>query len=311
MDTWYGKSVVVTGGSGFLGRVVVRMLGEAGATVNAPARGQVNLLHSGSLLTYLNRCGYVDALIHIAGKVGGINAVSGSPYTFMQENLAMGLNAVDEAVLHGCKSIIYTNSVCAYPYDVPVPTQEDVYWEGYPERTNAPYGLAKKVIGELLLAARAQYGIRAANLVLANMYGPGDNFDPVSSHVIPSLIRRMVVARDLGAPEVIIWGSGNPTRDFLYVDDAARAILRCAHLDHPSHLNVSAGQETSIWQVAEMVAEATGYAGKIVADRSKPDGQPRRRFDSASFRSLTGWEDEVVLDEGIMRTVAWFEERAK
>lgn len=310
MNMWKDRVVVITGGSGFLGGAVTHLLKEAGASVYAPKHKDVDLLFPVSLASYMYELPEkVNTVIHLAAKVGGIGAVSNFPFSFMHENLAMGANVLGDCVTYGVDRIIYANSVCAYPLEAPVPTTEDAYWLGRPEPTNAPYGLAKKAIGELLFAARDEYGIATANLVFANMYGPRDNFNPVNAHVIPSLIRRMFDAKQRGDKDIKIWGTGRPSRDFLYVEDAARAVLMAGELDHPSHLNVSSGRETTILEAAQTIRDYVKFDGPIITDPIKPDGQPRRLFDSSQFRGLTGWEPVVDFRDGIDSTVSWYAER--
>lgn len=311
MNMWKDRVVVITGGSGFLGGAVKHLLKEAGASVYAPKHRDVDLLFPVNLASYMYELPEkVDTAIHLAAKVGGIGAVSNFPFSFMHENLVMGANVLGDCVTYGVDHIIYANSVCAYPLEVPVPTTEDAYWLGRPEPTNAPYGLAKKAIGELLFAARDEYGIKAANLVFANMYGPRDNFNPISAHVIPSLIRRMSEAKKRGDNDITIWGTGKPSRDFLYVEDAARAILLSGGLDYRNHLNVASGQETTILEVAQIIRDEVGFQGPILLDSSRPDGQPRRLFDASEFMKITGWEPLIDFPTGIRRTVEWYKEKA-
>lgn len=290
-----------------MGGAVVRRLQDAGASVYYPRRVEMDLKYPGNLSHYMYELPHkIDTVVHLAARVGGIMAVSANPYGFMHDNLLMGINLVEDCVNYGVSSVIYSNSVCAYPKEAPIPTYEEHYWDGYPESTNAPYGLAKKAVGELLLAARAEHGIKVANLVFANMYGPRDNFSPTSGHVIPALIRRMVEAKQRGDRSVILWGSGKPSRDFLYAGDAARAVVAAGELDHATHLNVASGEECSIYEVACLIRGAVGYKGALEVDPSKPDGQPRRLFNADLFRRLTGWKPEVGLQAGIKNTVAWY-----
>lgn len=310
MNARFGGNVLVTGGSGFLGKAVVRRLQVAGATVYAPSSELVNLLSPGALTRYISRAREkedIDVVVHLAGMVGGIGAVSRNPYSFMFNNLMMGINAVNDSIMAGVDRIIYSNSVCSYPKEALVPTDEGQYWLGYPEETNAPYGLAKKAVGELLFAAHAQYGIKVANLVLANMYGPGDNFDPATGHVIPSLFRKLHKARGV-EDKMVLWGTGKPTRDFLYVHDAADAIYNALDINEPGVLNVSSGRETSISEIANSIAAIVGFDGEVEFDATSPDGQPRRSFTSEKFSALTGWSPRHSLLDGLMSTYAWFVE---
>ena len=246
-------------------------------------------------------------VIHLAAEVGGIGANRASPGRFFYANMAMGLHLIEHARRAGLAKFVQIGTICAYPKFTPVPFREEELWNGYPEETNAPYGIAKKALLVMLQAYRQQYGLNGIYLLPVNLYGPGDNFDPRTSHVIPALIRKFVEARDSGEPQVVVWGTGSATREFLYVDDCARAIvLATQRYDGPEPVNVGAGFEISIRDLAEKIRDLTGYTGRIVWDTTKPDGQPRRCLDTTRAAELFGFRAEMDFEEGLRRTVTWW-----
>lgn len=252
-----------------------------------------------------------DVVVHLAARVGGIGANRENPGRFFYENAVMGILLMEYARRAGTSKFVQVGTVCAYPKFTSVPFQEDDLWNGYPEETNAPYGVAKKALLVQAQAYRAQYGFNAIYLLPANLYGPGDNFDLASSHVIPALIRKCVEARQSGSPSITVWGSGNPTREFLYVDDAARGILLAAeHYDKPEPVNLGTSQEVSIRDLVNIIARLTRFAGKLAWDPSYPDGQPRRKLSIERAKQEFGFEAQVGLEDGLRRTVEWYEESA-
>ncbi|MBI1291572.1 NAD-dependent epimerase/dehydratase family protein [bacterium] len=301
-----GKRVVVTGGAGFLGSFVTERFRQAGAKVIVPRSSQYNLTHEEGV-DRLFREHEPEIVVHLAATVGGIGANRENPGRFFYENAAMGLHLVEYSRRVGVEKFVCMGTICAYPKFTPVPFREQDLWNGYPEETNAPYGLAKKMMLVMLQGYRQQYGMNGIYLLPVNLYGPRDNFDPNSSHVIPALIRKCVEAVDSGAPDITVWGTGRATREFLYVEDAADAVLRATiQYDSPEPVNIGAGFEISIRELVELIARETGFTGTIKWDSSKPDGQPRRMLDTSraaeqfGFRSTTGFED------GLRRTIAWY-----
>lgn len=249
-----------------------------------------------------------DVVIHLAARVGGIGANRGNPGRFFYENAVMGILLMEHARRAGTSKFVQVGTVCAYPKFTPVPFKEEDLWNGYPEETNAPYGVAKKALLVQAQAYRAQYGFDAIYLLPANLYGPGDNFDPSSSHVIPALIRKCVEAREVGAPTITVWGTGSPTREFLYVDDAARGILLATEkYDKPDPVNLGTSQEISIRELVSIVARLTRFEGQVSWDPTYPDGQPRRKLNVDRARREFGFQAEVGFDEGLKRTVDWYE----
>jgi len=300
-------TVVVTGVHGFLGRRVVETLRRHGHDRVVPVgRRDFDLVDRNAARSLFERHA-PDTVVHLAAVVGGIGANRRHPGRFFFENLMMGLHAVEEARLHGVTKFVAVGTICAYPKFTPVPFREDDLWNGYPEDTNAPYGLAKKMLLVQAQAYRAEYGFNAIYLLPVNLYGPGDNFDPASSHVIPALIRRFSEAAAAQAPTVTVWGTGTASREFLYVDDCAEAItLAAERYDGAEPVNVGAGREMSIAELVERIAACTGYRGEIAWDRSKPDGQPRRCLDVSRARELFGFEATTPFDEGLRRTCEWY-----
>lgn len=307
MSYWADKQVIVTGGAGFLGSFVVERLQQEGCgSVVVPRSADYDLC-DGEAVRRLLRDVRADVIIHLAAKVGGIGANQARPAEFLYDNLMMGTQLLHESWKAGVSKFVAIGTVCAYPKFAAVPFKEDDLWSGYPEETNAPYGLAKKMMLAQSIAYRQQYGFNSIYLLPVNLYGPRDNFDPRSSHVIPALIRKCLDAIDLGHPEIVVWGTGAATREFLYVEDAARAIVAAAEkYDGADPVNIGSGHEISIRDLTGLIANATNFKGEIVWDASKPDGQPRRCLDTSRARALFGFEAEVPFDAGLRRTVDWY-----
>jgi GDP-L-fucose synthase len=301
---WSGKRVAVTGGAGFLGRPTTALLRELGAEVSVIRSADHDLRERAPTLHALDGA---EVVFHLAANVGGIGYNRRNPAPLARDNLEMSLNVFEAARELEVGKLVAAGSVCAYPKFTPVPFSEDEIWSGYPEESNAPYGLAKKMNFVLSDAYRRQYGLDSCVPVMANLYGPGDNFDLEDSHVIAAMVHKYAIATERGEPEVVLWGTGEPTREFLYVDDAARALLLCAErLDVSDPVNIGTGTETRIRDLAEMISELTGYEGKTVWDSSKPDGQPKRYLDVTRARKLIGFEAETPLEEGLRRTIESF-----
>jgi GDP-L-fucose synthase len=302
--------IVVTGGTGFLGRHVGDELERAGARVELVGRARYDLRRRSEAERMLADT-RPDAVVHLAAVVGGIGANRAHPGRFLYENAVMGLELLEACRVAAVAKTVVAGTVCAYPKHTPVPFREEHLWDGYPEETNAPYGLAKKLLLAQAQAYRSEYGTNAVYLLPVNLYGPGDNFDLETSHVIPAMVRRFAEARAAGRAEVTLWGDGSPTREFLYVEDAARAFrLALERYDGPEPVNLGSGEEVAVKDLAAMVAQATGYQGEVLWDATRPNGQPRRRLDTGRARELLGFEAEVGLAQGIARTVAWFGRQA-
>jgi GDP-L-fucose synthase len=301
---------LVTGGAGFLGARVVAQLRERGAReVFVPRSAEYDLRDPAAVRACLADAS-PTAVIHLAAVVGGIGANQANPGSFLYDNAIMGLQLIEQSRLAGVEKFVTAGTVCSYPKHTPVPFREESLWDGYPEETNAPYGIAKKLLLVQGQAYRQQYGFNVIHLIPVNLYGPGDNFDPASSHVIPALVRKCVEARLSGAPYVEVWGTGSASREFLYVDDAAEAIvLATKRYDGAEPVNVGAGFEITVRELAELVRELTGYEGELRWDASKPDGQPRRMLDTSRARERFGFEARTPFREGLMRTIAWYEAR--
>jgi len=305
-----GKRVCVTGGAGFLGRVVCQKLREQGvADVFVPRSGEFDLTDERAVARMYNAA-LPDVVFHLAAQVGGIGANQKNPGLFFHANLAMGLHMIEHARLRGVEKFVQVGTVCAYPKHCRVPFREDDLWSGYPEETNAAYGVAKRALSVMLDAYRAQYGFRGIYLIPVNLYGPGDNFNLETSHVIPALVRKFCDAVDRNATEVICWGTGKVTREFLFVDDAADALITAAaRYDGEQPINLGSGREISIQDLAAMMARQTGFHGTVRWDPSRPDGQPRRSLDVSRASTLLHWRAKVTLEEGLKRTIAWWRAR--
>ncbi|MBJ7600634.1 MAG: GDP-fucose synthetase [Candidatus Nephthysia bennettiae] len=305
---WEGRRVTVTGGRGFVGRRVVAMLEELRpAAVSTFSSFDYDLTRQDDV-SRMYEDTRPDVVIHLAARVGGIGANRQNPGRFFYENMVMGVEVMEQARRTGVEKFVQVGTVCAYPKYAPVPFSEDSLWDGYPEETNAPYGIAKKALLVQAQSYRAEYGFNAIYLLPANLYGPGDNFDEASSHVIPALIRKCTEARDQGLSAITAWGTGTATREFLYVDDAAQAILLAAErYDKPEPVNLGTSHEVSIRELTEMVVRLTGYQGRVDWDPSKPDGQPRRKLDVQRARDEFGFEARVALEEGLRRTIDWYQ----
>jgi GDP-L-fucose synthase len=307
-DFWGARRVMVTGGGGFLGRAVVARLEAAGASDIFVPRSAAYDLRTEDGVRRALADGRPDLVIHLAAVVGGIGANRANPGRFFYENAIMGIQLLEQARLAGVAKFVTIGTVCAYPKFTPVPFHEHDLWNGYPEETNAPYGLAKKMLLVQGQAYREQYGFDAIYLIPVNLYGPGDNFDPRSSHVIPALIKKCVDAREEGAPAIEVWGTGSASREFLYVDDAAEAIvLAAAQYDGAEPVNLGVGAEITIRELVELIVRLTGYRGTLRWDASQPDGQPRRALDTSRARELFGFRAGTPFEVGLRRTIDWYE----
>src|SRR5262249_30815855 len=301
------KRIIVTGGAGFLGAHVIAHLRRAGCRqVFVPRSAEFDLTSEADICRLLAQQ-RPEVVIHLAARVGGIAANQKQPATFLYQNLMMGAQLVHQSWKAGVEKFVQVGTICSYPKFTPVPFKESDIWNGYPEETNAPYGLAKKMIIAQLQAYKQQFGFNGINLLIVNLYGPGDNFDLESSHVIPALIRKCVEARQAGTPYLPVWGTGRPTREFLYVDDAARAICLAVERHNDAEpINIGSGEEIAIADLAELIKRKTGYQGSLRFDPNRPDGQPRRCLDVTKARDLLGFTAQVRLSEGLDRTVDWY-----
>jgi len=301
------KRVTVTGGGGFLGSFVVEKLQAQGCRqVFVPRRRNYDLTTVDGVQRMLDD-GRPEVVVHLAAVVGGIGANRRHPGKFFYENLVMGVHLMEEARRRGVEKLVAVGTICAYPKLTPVPFREADLWNGYPEETNAPYGLAKKMLLVQSQAYRAEYGFNSIYLLPVNLYGPRDNFDPASSHVIPALIRKCVEAVDAGRDEVVVWGSGQATREFLYAEDCAEAIvLATERYASPEPVNVGAGREIAIRDLVRLIARLTGFDGRIVWDRTQPDGQPRRCLDTSAAERAFGFQARTSFEEGLRRTIDWY-----
>ena len=312
MSFWQSRRVTVSGGNGFLGSFVAEKLRAAGCREIFIPRSRDYDLREKSQANKLFHDAKPDIFIHLAAVVGGIGANRANPGKFFYDNATMGINSIEAARVAGIEKFVCAGTICSYPKFTPVPFREDDLWNGYPEETNAPYGLAKKMLLVQLQAYRQQYGVNGIYLTPVNLYGPRDNFDLESSHVIPALIRKCLEAKSARAPEIVAWGSGSATREFLYVEDAAEAIVAAAEkYEKPDPVNLGSGQEISIRSLLEQICKATGYAGFIRWDATKPDGQPRRSLDTTRAAQEFGWRATTSLGEGLQKTIAWYEEHAQ
>ncbi len=301
------KRIFVTGGRGFVGRRLVAELAALGCRqIFAPDERECDLLDGAAVDRALAEH-RPELVIHLAARVGGIGANRAHPAEYFYDNLMMGVPLMHKSWKAGVGKFVAIGTVCAYPKFTPVPFREDDLWNGYPEETNAPYGLAKKMMLVQAQAYRLQYGFNAVFLLPVNMYGPGDNFDLESSHVIPALIRKFVEAKDAKSPEVVCWGDGSASREFMYVDDSVSGILAAAErYDGELPVNLGSGHEIAIRDLAPLVAKIVGYSGRIVWDTARPNGQPRRCLDTSRARELFGWEAKVGLEQGLRETVEWY-----
>ena len=307
MSYWSDKDILVTGGAGFLGSYLVRRILDEGAQISrirTPRSAELDLLKWENCVKAVMN---VDLVIHLAARVGGIGFNRRYPGKLFYDNAVMGIQLMEAARQQGVDKFVVVGTVCAYPKFTPVPFKEDDIWNGYPEETNAPYGLAKKMLLVQSQAYRQEYGFNSIYLLPVNLYGPGDNFDPDSSHVIPALIKKFVEAVRTGSKSVDVWGTGKASREFIYVDDAARGIaLAAERYDKPEPVNIGSGIEISISRLVEIIAKLTGFEGTVNWDTSKPDGQPRRCLDVSRARQEFGFKAEMDFEEGLRRTVDWY-----
>lgn len=303
----HNKRVCVTGGAGFLGRAVCARLRGAGIeNVVVPRSRDYDLTHAEQVERLFDESS-PQIVIHLAAEVGGIGANEMNPGRFFYANMAMGLNLIEESRRRSVEKFVQVGTVCSYPKFCDVPFREDDLWSGFPEETNAPYGVAKRALGVMLDAYRRQYGFNGVYLIPVNLYGPGDNFDPRTSHVVPAMIRRFCEAIDAGRDEVTCWGTGSASRELLYVDDAAEAIVKAAAAHNDSApINLGTGREITIARLAEMIADLCGYRGRVAWDVSRTDGQPRRCLDTSRAERLLGWRATTKLEEGLRRTIEWW-----
>ncbi|MFZ0532145.1 MAG: GDP-L-fucose synthase [Anaerolineales bacterium] len=309
---WQNKRICVTGGAGFLGSFVLEALTQRGATdIFVPHIEEYDLVNPQDIQRILD-VSRPDIIIHLAALAGGIGANRARPADFFYINLMMGVQLMHEAWKRGVSKFVAIGTVCAYPKFTPVPFKEENLWEGYPEETNAPYGLAKKMLLVQAQAYRQQYGFNAIYLLPVNLYGPKDNFNLETSHVIPALVRKCIESQERGEKEVILWGDGSPTREFIYAGDAADGILAATEFYNGSEpVNIGSGQEISIKDLAGLIARLTGFEGKLVWDTNKPNGQPRRGLDTSRAAEYFGWRAGVPFEEGLRQTIAWYRQNRK
>ena len=305
-DFWAKRRVLVTGGAGFFGTFVVDRLRALGAAVTVPRSRDYDLVDRAACRRVLADA-RPELVFHLAARVGGIGANRDNPGGMVFENAMMGLSLLEECRLAKVPKTVIAGSICAYPKFAPIPFREDDLWNGYPEETNAPYGIAKKLLLVQSQAYRQQYGVNSIVLFPVNMYGPRDNFDLRTSHVIPAMIRKCVTARDDGAPEVTLWGDGTPTREFIYADDAAEALILAAErYDSSEPVNIGSGTEISMKELADVIARATGFTGRFVWDTSQPNGQPRRQLDVSRAKERFGFVAKTSFADGLKQTVDWY-----
>ena len=308
MSFWEGKRVLVTGGSGFLGKHFVEMLhAKSPGSIFVPRKRDYDLVEAQNIQRVYEGA-KPDIVIHLAGDVGGIGANRTNPGRFFYNNLMMGVQLMEYGRRHHIQKFVAVGTVCSYPKFTPVPFNEEDLWNGYPEETNAPYGLSKKMLLVQAQAYRQQYDFNAIFLLPVNLYGPSDNFDLNTSHVIPAMIRKCVEARNSAASEIVLWGTGSPTREFLHVRDAAEGILLAAErFDGPQPVNLGSAMEIRIKDLADLIARLAGFKGRIVWDTSKPDGQPRRALDTKRAEHLFGFRARTRFEEGLRETINWFD----
>lgn len=311
MIDWKNVRVCVTGGAGFLGSFVIERLRAAGVAderIFVPRRARYDLTREADVVRLYDDA-RPDVVLHLAAEVGGIGANRDNPGRFFFANMAMGLHLIEHARQRGLRKFVQVGTICAYPKFTPVPFHEDALWDGYPEETNAPYGVAKKALLVMCQSYRAQYGMNAIYLLPVNLYGPRDNFDLSSSHVIPAMIRKFWDAREAGAADVELWGDGSPSREFLYVEDAAEGIVTAAErYDDPDPVNLGNGREVRIAELATLIAGMVGYQGRIVWNAEKPNGQPRRALDVSRAKERFGFFARTSFEDGLRRTIAWYAE---
>jgi GDP-L-fucose synthase len=311
MTSWLAsKKILVTGGAGFLGRYVVRRLRVVGCSeIFVPRSAQYDLTHMEDVVRLFEES-RPDVVIHLAAKVAGIGGIQERPAEFFYDNLMMGVQTMEQARRLGVEKFVAFTTVCSYPKFAPVPFREENLWDGYPEETNAPYGLAKKMLIVQAQAYRQQHDFNAIALLPANLYGPGDNFDPASSHVIPALIRKCIEAKETGHDHIEVWGTGKASREFLFVEDAAEAVILAGErYSGAEPVNIGSGREVTIQELAETIIRLTGFPGRIVWNPSKPDGQPRRCLDTSKAEREFGFRAKTSLEEGLKETIAWYLQR--
>lgn len=309
---WKDKKVLITGASGFLGQHLVARLKPLGCELITPSHNDYDLVIGDDVRRMYSDYADTDIVIHLAAKVGGIGANREHPGSFMYDNLMMGVQLMHEAYKSNIPKFVALGTVCAYPKHTPVPFKEDDLWNGYPEETNAPYGLAKKMMLVQSEGYREEYGFNSIFLLPVNLYGPGDNFDPASSHVIPALIKKCVDAVDNNDEEIVVWGTGNASREFLYVDDVVEGILMAAEkYDKSDPVNLGSSYEVTIKDLVDIIVEATGFTGKVTWDSTKPDGQPRRKLDVSRAEAEFGFKSKTSFPEGLKKTIEWYRDSLK